>query len=61
MSGLRTLKPKNLKLSKNLKPEIFFSKKLGFYRAAWNADAVYSDDCSVCPSVCLSVSQTRAL
>ena len=26
-----------------------------FYRAAWNADAVYSDEKAVCPSICLSV------
>ena len=33
--------------------------RIGFYRAAWNADAILR--WGVCPSVCLSVCQTRAL
>jgi len=41
------------------------SETLHFYRAAWNADAVYSDENyvrqSVCLSVCLSVCQTHEL
>jgi len=32
--------------------EEFF--RLDYYHAAWNADAVYSDENSVCPSVCPS-------
>jgi len=29
----------------------YFVQSKIFYRAAWNADSVYSDDNSVCPSV----------